>query len=102
MIGATRFGLRSAVGRLREERLLRVIPRGLTLVAPTDLEEVRDAYEVRTLLEAYAAPLATRLATEADRTEFQQLLLEAREASARHELQSGVEIPRRFYARLAE
>jgi DNA-binding GntR family transcriptional regulator len=101
MTGATRFGIRSAVGRLREERLLRVIPRGLTMIAPIDLQELRDAYEVRTHLELLIAPLATRRATDRDLAELRRLSERADQAAEQGKLVAAVQLPREFYARLA-
>jgi len=59
-------GVRDALARLALEGLVVRRPRVGTLVAPLDLKEIEQAFEVRHLLEGRSAALAARNATPAD------------------------------------
>lgn len=59
-------GIRDALGRLALEGLVVRRPRVGTIVAPLDLTEIENAFEVRRLLEARTAALAARSAKPAD------------------------------------
>ena len=56
-------GIRDALGRLALEGLVLRRPRVGTVVAPMDLREIEQAFEVRHMLEARSAGLAARNAT---------------------------------------
>jgi DNA-binding GntR family transcriptional regulator len=59
-------GVREALGRLALEGLVVRRPRVGTVVAPMDIREIEQAFEVRRLLEARTAALAARNASAAD------------------------------------
>lgn len=59
-------GVREALGRLALEGLVARRPRVGTVVAPLDLREIEQAFEVRHMLEARSAGLAARNATDGD------------------------------------
>lgn len=59
-------GVREALGRLALEGLVLRRPRVGTVVAPMDIREVEQAFEVRLILEARTAALAARKARPAD------------------------------------
>jgi DNA-binding GntR family transcriptional regulator len=68
---ATRYatgvaGVRDALGRLALEGLVVRRPRVGTIVAPLDLREIENAFQVRHMLEARTAGLAAEKATAAD------------------------------------
>ncbi len=68
---ATRYaggvaGVREALSRLALEGLVVRRPRVGTVVAPLDVREIEQAFEVRAILEARAAALAARKATSGD------------------------------------
>ncbi len=68
---ATRYaagiaGVREALGRLALEGLVLRRPRVGTVVAPLDIREIEQAFEVRHMLEAKTAALAARNATADD------------------------------------
>ena len=56
-------GVRDALGRLALEGMVVRRPRAGTMVAPLDLKEIEQAFEVRHLLEARTAALAARNAS---------------------------------------
>jgi DNA-binding GntR family transcriptional regulator len=56
--GVSRTPLREAVLRLQDMKLVTVIPRFGTHVAPIDINEIRCAFEVKTRLEGLAGELA--------------------------------------------
>ena len=59
-------GVRDALGRLALEGLVVRRPRVGTIVAPLDLREIENAFQVRHMLEARTAGLAAQKASEAD------------------------------------
>ena len=59
-------GVREALGRLALEGLVVRRPRVGTVVAPLDISEIEQAFEVRAILEARTAALAARKATAED------------------------------------
>jgi len=70
-IGRTPF--REACNRLHHEQLLEVVPRRGYLVPQMSLQEVRDLFEVRVLVEGAVAELAAARATEREIEELAQL-----------------------------
>jgi len=70
-IGRTPF--REACNRLHHEQLLEVVPRRGYLVPQMSLQEVRDLFEVRVLIEGTIAELAAARATEREIEELAQL-----------------------------
>ncbi len=70
-IGRTPF--REACNRLHHEQLLEVVPRRGYLVPQMSLQEVRDLFEVRVLVEGAIAELAAVRATEREIEELAQL-----------------------------
>jgi DNA-binding GntR family transcriptional regulator len=65
-MGLSRTPIREALIRLRDERLVRIVPQRGTFVAPIRLQAVRDAQFVREALECAAVRLAAERATEDD------------------------------------
>lgn len=73
-------GVRYAMQRLAAEGLLHVKPRSGTTVAPLSISEVREAYMVRTSLEALAARLTCKLGTKAEMGRLRQALVKSQAA----------------------
>jgi len=53
-LGCSRTPIRAALVRLQEERLVQILPKRGILVAPITLNDIRDVYDLRELLETYA------------------------------------------------
>jgi DNA-binding GntR family transcriptional regulator len=59
----SRTPIREALGRLQQEGLVELLPRGGVRVAVLDLEEAVELYDLREVLDGLAARLAARLMT---------------------------------------
>ncbi len=73
----SRTPLREAVRKLEDLKLVTAIPRYGTFVAPIDINEVRNAFEVKVKLEGLAGALAARRITPDRLEEIGRLISEA-------------------------
>jgi GntR family transcriptional regulator, rspAB operon transcriptional repressor len=94
----SRTPLREAVRKLEEMKLVTVIPRFGTVIAPVDIEEVRHAFEIKISLEGLAGALAAKRIISSDLKELQHLIRRASEGTpGENLLQSLISIDRRFH-----
>src|SRR5256885_11550881 len=99
-IGRTPF--REACNRLHHEQLLEVVPRRGYLVPQMSLQEVRDLFEVRVLVEGAIAELAAARATEREIEELAQLADQSvPPTSSRKGANHRAELNTAFHLRLA-
>ena len=94
-------GVRDALGRLALEGLIVRRPRVGATVAPLDVREIEEAFEVRRLLDARAAGLAARNARTADVEALTTAFDGAEAAVARADLRALVEMDRAFHRAVA-
>ena len=94
-------GVRDALGRLALEGLVVRRARVGATVAPLDVREIEEAFEVRRLLDGRAAGLAARNATAADRAGLSSAFDGAEAAVARGDLRALVEMDRAFHRAVA-
>lgn len=94
----SRTPLREAVRKLEEMKLVTVIPRFGTIVAPVDIEEVRHAFEIKISLEGLAGALAAKRIISSDLAELEALIRRAsNDSGSENRLQSLISIDRRFH-----
>lgn len=94
----SRTPLREAVRKLEEMKLVTVIPRFGTIVAPVDIEEVRHAFEIKISLEGLAGALAAKRIISSDLKELETLIRQAsNDGGSENRLQSLISIDRRFH-----
>jgi len=94
----SRTPLREAVRKLEEMKLVTVIPRFGTIVAPVDIEEVRHAFEIKISLEGLTGALAAKRIISSDLKELETLIMHASEnTSGENPLQSLISLDRRFH-----
>lgn len=94
----SRTPLREAVRKLEEMKLVTVIPRFGTIVAPVDIEEVRHAFEIKISLEGLAGALAAKRIISSDLKELETLIRQAsNDGASENRLQSLISIDRRFH-----
>jgi DNA-binding GntR family transcriptional regulator len=103
---ATRYaaglsGVREALGRLALEGLVLRRPRVGTVVAPLDIREIENAFEVRHMLEARTAALAARNATPRDLATIAGAFDGAEAAVAAGDFRTLLEMDRRFHRAVA-
>ena len=95
--GISRTPLREAIKKLKEMKLVNVIPRYGTYVSPVDINEVRSAFEVKIKLEGLAGEVAAKRITPDKLDEMKALIQEAdvllKEDGHRH----LIEIDTRFH-----
>jgi len=95
--GVSRTPLREAIKKLKEMKLVNVIPRYGTYVSPVDINEVRSAFEVKIKLEGLAGEVAAKRITHDKLDEMKALIQEAdvvlKEDGHRH----LIEIDTRFH-----
>ena len=95
--GVSRTPLREAIKKLKEMKLVNVIPRYGTYVSPVDINEVRSAFEVKIKLEGLAGEVAAKRITHDKLEEMKALIHEAdallKEDGHRH----LIEIDTRFH-----
>jgi DNA-binding GntR family transcriptional regulator len=93
----SRTPLREAIKKLKEMKLVNVIPRYGTYVSPVDINEVRSAFEVKIKLEGLAGEVAAKRITNDKLNEMKALIQEAdvllKEDGHRH----LIEIDTRFH-----
>ncbi|NWF53771.1 MAG: GntR family transcriptional regulator [Syntrophaceae bacterium] len=73
----SRTPVREAVKKLEEMKLVTVIPRFGTYVAPVDINEIRSAFEVKVKLEGLAGEVAAKRITHDKLREMKSLIEEA-------------------------
>jgi DNA-binding GntR family transcriptional regulator len=95
MLGVSRPSLREALRRLEAEKLIVNVPHRGPVVASITLEEARDLYALRRLLESYAAHEFTRLATDAEIRQLADAVKQLRRAGAKNS-RKGVLAAKRY------
>jgi DNA-binding GntR family transcriptional regulator len=94
-------GVRDALARLSLEGLVVRRPRVGSLIAPLDLKEIEQAFEVRHLLEGRSAALAARNATDADIAAILGAFDGAEDAIARGDFRTMLVMDRTFHRAVA-
>ncbi len=94
-------GVREALGRLALEGLVQRRPRVGTVVAPMDLREIEQAFEVRHMLEARSAGLAARNATAGDLAAINAAFDGAEAAIAAGDFRATLAMDRAFHRAVA-
>jgi DNA-binding GntR family transcriptional regulator len=101
-LGVSRTPVREAVARLRDERLVRVIPQLGTFVAPISVAAVGDAQFVREALECAAVRLAAENVMDPDLELLEQLLAGQERAQADGDLDSFYHLDDSFHQALCD
>jgi DNA-binding GntR family transcriptional regulator len=97
MLGVSRPSLREALRRLEAEKLIVNVPHRGPVVASITLEEARDLYALRRLLESYAAHEFTRLATDAEIKQLADAVKQLRRAGAKNSRKGVLSAKASFY-----
>ena len=88
---------RYAIQRLAAERLLNVVPRGQSVVAPIILSEVAQSFQIRTSLEALAARIVAKTLPGDHLAGMREANEAMRTALAQDDLRHAVDHQRRFF-----
>jgi DNA-binding GntR family transcriptional regulator len=100
-LGLGRTPIREALQRLACEGLVVLRPRRGAFVANISVTDLQQIFELRRVLEGYAAVLAAERATEADLAAMEQALIDLNNAHCQGDTQAHVEIDRAFHFALA-
>jgi len=100
--GVSRQPVQQALLVLRSHGLVRDAPRRGLVVAPLDVDFVRNLYEVRAVLEGLAARMAAEHGSERARTEGQALIEEGRAAVESGSVTNQIEADMAFHSFLYE
>jgi DNA-binding GntR family transcriptional regulator len=93
----SRPSLREALRLLEAERLIRIVPHRGPVVAAVSLQEARDLYALRALLEGFAARQFALHAADEPRTELREAVVALRAAARRQDAGAIVSAKTRFY-----
>lgn len=72
-LGVSRTPIKEALHRLEAERLVEIRPRRGTFVINIDPRDIAESFDIRRVLEIYAAEIAVEKATEAELSELRRL-----------------------------
>lgn len=88
-LGVSRASVREALRKLEAEKLVIIVPHRGPMVATISLEDARQLYELRSLLEGFAASGFVRRASEEEIADCEAAAVDLRFAAERHD-QNGV------------
>jgi DNA-binding GntR family transcriptional regulator len=97
MMGVSRTVIREALRQLESEGLVAIIPNKGPVVRELTLEEARDLYSIRAVLEGLAARLFVEHATDAQVEKLEHALLSVGEAYDRGDTERILEAKNSFY-----
>lgn len=75
-LNVSRTPIRESLARLEWERLVKIIPRAGAMVAPTELRQVKESYDVRLLLDGELGRLAAGRITQEQIADLKQIRIE--------------------------
>lgn len=84
--GLSRTPIREAFRQLESEGFLKIIPRKGAIVAELNEKDIRDFYEIKAVLEGYAARVAAARITDAQITHLERLNRKVKEYAAKMDM----------------
>jgi DNA-binding GntR family transcriptional regulator len=100
--GTSRIPVRDALKRIETEGLVTVDERGSYIVSVFGREDIEEIYELRMLLEPYAAGKALKHMTASDLEGLESIVHEMREAASRQDIERYVQLNQTFHLMLYE
>jgi len=100
--GVSRTPVRNVFKRLAYEKLLTIIPNKGTFVSSPTVEEAREVFEVRRVLESTAIEQACRNLTGADSEQLKSMIEEEHDAHVREDYFATLSISMDFHLKIAE
>lgn len=100
-LGLTRTPIREALVRLQAEGVLQAIPSGGYLVVEIDVDDLREVYDVRAVLESHAARLAAQRRTRTDIAQLEDLFEEMERAISAGDEALLAQLNSRFHETIA-
>ena len=97
MMGVSRASLREALRKLEAEKLIVNIPHRGPMVSTISLEEAKEIYAFRGLLESYAAHEFARLASDENIEKLSSTVKRLREAAQANSRETVIKVKSEFY-----
>jgi len=91
-LNMSRTPVRAALKKLQEERLVEIIPRRGAFVYEPSIKEIQDVFDVRLILECFAAKSAAPLIQDCDIKEMNKLLKREQKAYKEKNLEGFIEV----------
>jgi DNA-binding GntR family transcriptional regulator len=102
LLGVSRTLIREALRQLEAEGWVENVPYRGPTVAATSADEARQLYEIRAVLEGWAAQRCAENATDEDRTELSELVEQLAAAERQGDLKQMMEILDGFHEKLLQ
>lgn len=102
VFGISRTGIRKVLQRLALEQLVTLTPRRGASVTRPSVDEAKDVFEARQMVECALMEAAAKRITAADVQELRVMAREEREALRNREQRVAIKLSATFHARLAE
>jgi DNA-binding GntR family transcriptional regulator len=100
--GISRTPIREAFRQLESEGFLTIIPRKGAVVSDIKEQDIRDFYEIKGVLEGYAARQAVKRMTDKDIVRLEQLNQEIRDCAARQDVAGMTQAHNAFHNLILE
>lgn len=101
VFGVSRTGIRKVLQRLALEQLVTLTPRRGASVNRPSVEEAKDVFEARRMIECGLMEVAARRVTEEDIEELRKMAQDEKEALRNREQRAAIKLSAAFHARLA-
>lgn len=102
VFGVSRTGIRKVLQRLALEQLVTLTPRRGASVTRPSVDEARDVFEARLMVECALMETAAKRLTEADIQELRDMAKQERQALRNREQRTAIKLSATFHTRLAE
>nr|WP_228339909.1 GntR family transcriptional regulator [Marinobacter sp. F3R08] len=102
VFGVSRTGIRKVLQRLALEQLVTLTPRRGASVTRPSVDEAKDVFEARLLVECALMEAAAKRITEADVEDLRNMASQEQKALRNREQQTAIKLSAAFHARLAE
>jgi DNA-binding GntR family transcriptional regulator len=96
-LGVSRTPVREAIQRLQAEGLVTFVPRKGAVVSSIPHKRIEEIYDIRGLLEAFAAGLAVDHVTEHQESQLKKLVLEMEKLDPETDLEKALQKNREFH-----
>lgn len=100
--GVSRTPVRNVLRRLSYERLVKIIENKGAFVTSSSIEEAKEVFEMRRVLEAQAIRKACRLSTEVQLNELEKLVEEERNMHEQLDYIDSIQLSGEFHLKIAE
>jgi DNA-binding GntR family transcriptional regulator len=93
----SRTPIRDALRKLEQENIIEKLPYGGYEIKDVDIEEIEEIFGIRSVLESYAASLATKRITEAEVEKIEEILVRAKEALKNDDYETFIDLDTEFH-----